>query len=380
MIPISLSASSATCYELCPARWKAEWLHKGQGISGSAANLGSALHKVVQVWVEHNYHLDPPDYPVDVMRALWLDAYSELFPDHSRYEEGWELLVKWMDRQDWTGREVLSTETKKNFTLNTSAGPIPFNYIMDRVDRLANGDIEIIDYKSVMAPVTTDNLKERIQPRCYALAAHLEYPEARRIWVTFDLFRHDTVGVVFSREECEATLEYLHALAERILADNEPKEVLNPECRWCLRKAECETLNDHVRHAGSLIVGDFDDAVLRRAELFYAKQAIEAQISELDELIVGHLSEQERDMAEVGPYRVSLTSPRRRVVDAKLLADQLDYSTFASLATIPVTGLDEILKSGELSAEEASLLRQAISWRHSRRGVTIKPKGTKLSA
>lgn len=370
----SLSATAANVYELCPARYQAEMCAKAPSISGSAANLGTALHRTAQRWVEEGHYLAvmAPEKAERMLRALWDESYWSCFADRARYEEGWDLLLKWHARQDWTGRTVLSTEVKKNFTLTTSAGPIPFNYIMDRVDQFEDGDIEVIDYKSVMVPLTSDDLKQRLQPRAYALAAHLEHPGARRIWVTFDLFRHEPVGVVFTAEECEMTLAYLHALAERILADNEPAEILNSDCRWCIRKTECTKLRDHIRHAGSGIVAGLAENVERRAELDAAKAAIETQLRDLDQAIMDELSQQGLDEAEVGEYRVVLSAPRRRVVDGAAISHHVDYDTFVRLSSVSVTALDGWLRSAAIDAETASLVRRAVAWRYGQRGVRVK--------
>lgn len=377
MRPKSLSASAAGVYELCPSRYATEIILRPPSSSGSAANLGTACHRVFQLWIDrdlYNLYPSPPDDDAkSALRVLWDETYWDLFADAARYDEGLRLCERWLERQVWTSRTVLTTEHKESFNLDTSAGLIPFNYIMDRVDRHDDGDIEVIDYKSVSFPVQPEELKVRIQSRAYALAAHLKYPDAKRIWVTFDLLRFDPIGIVFTRDEAEETLAYLHALAERILADNDPIEQLNPECRWCLRKTECKTLQEHVVSAGrKLHFGTIDEAVERRAELDYAEKAIKAQLSELDALIMAHLTTEGIEELSTGPYTVGLTSSRRRQVDAQGLAQLLPYEVFAPIASISVTGLDDLLKGGGVDAETASLIRRCVAWRYGAKSLSFK--------
>jgi len=181
MEPKSLSASSSAVFELCPARFKAENLNRSPDIDNDAASLGTACHEVCELWVaDGHYLLNLAQSDIErIIGELYEAAYWKVMADRERYDEGLALCMKWVERQDWTGRTVLTTEVKKYFEVPTSIGPIPFNYIMDRMDRMDDGDIEVVDYKTVMAPVQPDDLKKRIQPRAYALAAQIEHPDAQ---------------------------------------------------------------------------------------------------------------------------------------------------------------------------------------------------------
>lgn len=367
-----MSATATQTWESCPARWLVEHYDRAPSVPGSAASLGTACHEVSQRWVEEGHYRGAVDDAV--VGALWEDAYWRNFRDGSRYNEGLKLVLTWAHRQDWTGRTVLSTEQKRFFILDTSIGPIPFNYIMDRVDRHDDGDIEVIDYKSLSLPVQPSELHERVQSRAYALAAWLENPTARRVWVTFDLYRYDPVGTVFTAEECEDSRRYFHSVAERIIATEAPApEILGPECRWCVRKFVCPTLNKHIETAGDTIAAsDLTAAAERRFNLKAARQALDSQLAELDDALLTHLVKNGLEEEVLGSFVVSVNQSRRRVVDNGSLASLVPAEIFARMASVGVTAVDELIKSGELDDETASLVRRTMSWNQGARTVNVR--------
>jgi RecB family exonuclease len=367
----SLSATAANTYESCPRRFQAEHLDRAPSLSGAAANLGTACHRVAQRWVEEDHYRRPFDG--DVLRILWDESYWRLFRDGTRYDEGLGMIERWAKRQNWEGRTVLSTEHKRSFTLDTSIGPVPFNYIMDREDELEDGDIEVVDYKSISMPVQPSDLKNRLQSRAYALAAWLEHPNARRIWVTFDLFRYDPVGIVFTASECEDTHRYFLALAERIIADDQAEEILGNDCRWCVRKDVCATLNAHIDAAGeTLAITDLRHLAEKRFGAAIARKALDSQLEELDAQLLAHLVKNDTEEEVVPGYVVRISRSRRRVVDNSRLAQLLPPEIFGRLATVGPSAVDELLKAGELDADTASLVRQTMRWTQGKGTVDVR--------
>ena len=360
MIPKTLSATSVQAYEECPARFEAEYLNRAPSPGGSAASLGSVCHATMEPWVRDGHYLANHSHPEAVLKGLYDEAYWRYFSDQSRYDEGWDLMKKWLARQDWSGRTVLSTEEKKNFLVKTSAGDIPFNYIMDRVDRLDSGDIEVVDYKSLSQPVSPDKLRQKIQARIYALAAQLEHPDAPRIWVTFDMLRYEPVGVVFTKEENRETWKYLHALAERIIADSSPKEQLGNGCRFCIRKSACESLTKHAVAGGVLGISDPAAAAAKRFQLAAAQGAIKALIEELDTFIIDHCRNEDSISFDTDDYEVVLAPSARRQVDPSAVADIIGPALMARYGNLSISSVDTMLKGNDLTDEQKSQLKQSI--------------------
>lgn len=371
-------------YEACPAMWQA--IYEGQratDISGDAANMGTACHATFEDLVSRGLHVSLAQLPgslMDEAKISYDRAYWQLFSDRVRYDEGWKLVQAWLARQNWDNREVLMTETKLNFVLNTSAGPVPFNYIFDRLDRITNPDgtydIEVVDYKSVMMPVSAPELKERIQSRSYAAAAHKMYPDAKHIWVTFDLLRYRPVGIVFTPTEAEETEAYLLDLAERIIADVDPKEVLNDECRWCVRRDSCKTLANYEVTAGQMVV-DHLEAAERRFLLDCKRKAIEAQIDDLDKVVLRYLDDTKEgsfvvSMEDGRTVEAKVGQSRRRFIKVKEVAEVMGADWVVDHASLPVGPIDDVLADASVDEQDKSLLNRAVGWSHGNASVTVK--------
>lgn len=273
-------------YELCPARFRAERIDYAPSIQNSAANLGTVVHTALERWVLDKHYENGAT--LDVLHDLYEVAYYQEFADASLLNDGRDMLKTWFDRQDWAGRTVLEAEKKNHFMLPVPGGQVKFNYLFDRLDQHDDGDIEVVDYKTSGFPVTFDDLRAKIQPRCYALAAQIAYPEAPNVWVTFDMLRFDPVGVKFTKEQNADTFRYLKRLAERIWNDDGTKETLNDECRFCVRRHECRALRKHVNAGGPLTLNDPHEAADRRAELYAAKGAIEKLLRDVDDYLLDY--------------------------------------------------------------------------------------------
>lgn len=365
----SLSASSATTFEACPAQFKAEHVDRGVSISGAAANLGSACHEAMRRWVQEGYYQDPAMVGMvgtAAMLKLFDEEYVKLFSTNYRQQEGRGLIMKWLERQDWTGRKVLSTEVKGEIMLPAVRDGvqviIPFRFIRDRVDELDDGTIEVVDYKTVMWPVQPEDLPGLVQARAYAMVTRKEHPNAKRIRVKFDLLRYDSVGYVFSSQEMDEAEEYLLTLAQRIIDNPGTEETPHMWCRSCVRRESCETLQKTVASLGSLnpLTGDPVEALHEYVKMHAAQGYMKARMEELEEILKNQVKNSDTGSFEVDGYRATLETRKRRSVDDDALREALTPDMFHRLGSIGLTDLDNLLKSNLLTAEERSLVAQAI--------------------
>lgn len=382
MIPKTLSASSLQTYLDCPDRFMAEAIEKASQLSGSAAGLGTALHAAIEnmvTWCKEqpNGLLDPMIFAWSNMKAFWDESYWANFTDAKRYKEGEKILTAWMARQVWTGRTVLSMEVKKSFTIKTSIGDLPITYIMDRMDQLDDGSIEVIDYKSFIQPVQPADLKGKIQVRLYALAAQMEHPDAPYIMVVFDLLRYDLVGVRFSKEENRATYRYLQRLAEEIIANNNPKPTINENCQYCIKKGICPAIQSHARNGGLLIATDGPAAAIQYFNLKNTIKALERYLEELDGVVLRDMEAREKvsyDDDEVPGYTVKVKVSARRNMNAERLSQIVGPEIVAKYASITVAAVEEILKVEDLTDEQKAQIIAAFGKTYGEPTIEVKAK------
>jgi hypothetical protein len=315
MIPKSLSATALTVWESCPARYVAESFKKAPEVSGVYADLGSACHGALEMYVREVYVERTARPDVDRLIEYFDYDFGDRFGvvgSGDLYNDGVAMMRNWFTRSNILddGRTIVSLETKDHFDINTSAGVIPFNYIFDRLDLHEDGSVEVVDYKSIRFRLSPEGLKDKIQARAYAVAAQLLYPDAPRVWVTFDLLRYDPVGIVFSREENLATWRFIKRRANEIIATSEvdAPETVNAECRFCIRKQVCESILAHEDVGGVLALADPLAAAKARARADQRIKALTASIAELDAFIMQSAEHDDVDTYEDDEVRVWIDS------------------------------------------------------------------------
>lgn len=358
--PKSLSASSIQVYLQCPARWKAEYLNYGRMPGNPAASLGTACHTALEAWVVDGHYQRGYPNPRDVIKALYDEGYWREFSDGSRYDEGLDLVYKWLDRQDWTGRTVLTAETKESFEIPTTEGPVKINYVMDRLDSLENGDVEVVDYKTLFAPLHPLVLKQKPQARIYALAAQLRHPEANRIWVTFDMLRYEPIGIVFSKEENRATWRWLCEIVQRIIDDEVAEERLNKDCRYCIRKSECDALGRHVDQGGPLSLTDPGAVVARRFQVESQMKGLEAHLAEIDDMLLDYMKQADLIETELEGHTVKVTISGRRSIDDDRLRAVIGEELMGRFGAMTIGKLDAMMKSDELTPDQKKEVKALI--------------------
>lgn len=371
----SLSASAALTFEGCAARFKTEYVDKVPQPSNSAADLGTVCHATLEDYVQLGMWKLPRK--TDDITRLYTTAYESLFTDRARFDEGLQMCLKWQARTDWTGRQVISTELKETFPIKTSQGELGVTYIWDRFDDLGDGEYEVVDYKTIFAPVKPGDMKDKIQVRIYALAAQIKYPKAKRIWVTLDLLRYEPVSVAFSRDENIETWRYLHRLAERAIASDGTEETLHGDCRYCVRKHVCETLQTHAAAGGALGITDPEEAAQRRYELAGAQKAIDVALEELDEVILGYCRQEELLEFDAGKVKVQITAKPYRTVDPASAARVLGPELAAEFpGGIKMAVVDKLLKEKpcRLTTSQESQLRGLIRKEFGEANVKVAPR------
>lgn len=389
MIPSSLSASSLNVAELCLARWKAENFHRSKGMGGSAASLGTSCHGALEFFIKASRPElggDPEAWSLKTLLSFYKLSYMETFntveASGDLYDDGVQMLERWFARQDFNGVTVISTERKDNFPIPTSAGEIPFNYIWDRFDQIGVREFKVVDYKTNRWGLNPGDLKKKIQARCYGLAAAIQLKaqglEYDKIWVEFDLLRHDPVGIVYSHEENVATWNFIKALAEKIIStpEDDAPETLNPECRFCVRKLACGALQRNIAAGGVFSVTSAAEAVDIRATLDYQAKAIQAALVELDQIILTEAKELDLLEFETDMNKLEIGVSSRRAIDSERVQMVLGPNLFDKYGShsISMSNIDKLLKGKELSDEQKAQLKGLIFMKKGEPSVKVKSK------
>lgn len=305
-----LSATSVDRWLDCPASWRAYYQtdNRPSELAGSPALLGSVCHETLENWVSHRHHLAGYD---DVtaemkMRDLYHAAYRKIFgASGDRYQEGVELCLGWLARTSFEGVKVLGVELEDLWEFHVDDEPVRIHAIMDRVDRNADGELEVVDYKTSVIRLSPDDLHGKTQPRLYAWVASKIWGEDG-VWVTFDQLRHQRISSYFTAEDHERTEDFLASVVRDIRTTTTPQETLNSRCQWCIRRHECSTLSHHVRAGGPLALNDPDDVVAKRYETHAVIKGLEARLQDYDDYLREHGEQNEMTEWITEDHKVTL--------------------------------------------------------------------------
>lgn len=375
-LPKSFSASSLKVAQGCLARYHAEHTLRGANFKGTAANLGTTLHAALEEFIRGFKIRKDWGWNLEKLLELFDKEFKRLFSQDTKvpeYKDGQQILVSWYHRSSTFDSlipaRVLSLETKNSFPLKVQVDgkwtPIPFNYILDRLDQIGEDEYRVVDYKSNRWALTADELRLNLQARAYAVAVATLYKNAKKIWVVFDFLRHESVGVVFTRDDNVETYRMLQRAAQEVVdldpANKKIPESLNPECTWCIRKATCETLQSNVT-AGGLMALTMEE----QADLFYRISGQLAGLTALKNDVEKQLVLQAAQVGETDfdleNASVRIYSGMRRVVDNVAVERIVGHSIMAQYnGIIRVSDIDSLLNHPDLTAGQKAAVQASIT-------------------
>jgi len=409
MIPRTLSASSLQVAELCMDRWYHEYMNRAAQGSNKAAETGTAFHGGAERWVESVYikreHEGMNKKQLkELLITFYMMSYIETFNTSNvetpEYKDGLNMTMKWFERTNFEDRTVISVEKKNTIPIpfNHPEGAahkcekcieqepgicvVPFNYIMDRVDQTGENEYEVVDYKTIRVPIQPEDLDSKLQARAYALALQIQYPSAERIKVTFDLIRHERIGIWVTREENISFWKFLCAELQRIV-DMDASSIqpsINPECGYCVKKATCKLLQSNV-DAGGIHSVEPDKAVFLIQDLKSRVKAQKLLIDNLEEIVMKKAAES-GELAWIvedpsgGNMEVEIGAGRGRQFDRQKAAEIMGAELFAQQGTMNLGVLDKLIVDESLPEETRKSLKSLIYWEQGNLSVKIKKKVT----
>lgn len=265
-----ISPSSYDTYSEC------EWKFFLQNVcgfvseSGAAATLGHIVHKVLEILgklklLNHNKESKYWDF-----EYLWNITYNhfqnerpeicqEIKPD--KLKGICKGLIKLLDSDlSPITSNTIATEKyfkipleRPVFLLDDGKRFFTLTGIIDRIDKLSDTAIMVVDYKTGTdvsyktegrPKIDSFILKQMIQPRIYHLAAKHMYPEMETFIITFHyLAASGPVSAIFLEEDIEETIEMIERQYLHIKNNSDPKRILGSKDGW-----RCKYLCDHFKN------------------------------------------------------------------------------------------------------------------------------------
>ncbi len=272
-MPRYLSPSSASTFEQCARRWKLRYIDHLPDPPGIAALTGTFAHRVLERLFQHPAGQRTRDRAKSLAREVWPETeadphFQALALDDKGGREfrwkGWIAIEGLWALEDPTRVHVVATEQQ----VLTQVGEVPFRGIVDRLERGADGTLEVTDYKSGRAPKPRFSDDRLAQVLLYAAAIEATMDErpsrARLLYLG-----QKTVDVAVTAAAVQPVVDALGVTWQRMQTACSA-EVFAPKpgplCGWCPYAAQCPEGQVEIRRRIELgVLGDHAPAVAQLA-------------------------------------------------------------------------------------------------------------------
>lgn len=206
-----ISYSQLRCYLECPWQFKLRYKDRWRSPHTPASSLGVSIHRALEAYQRGNGAT--MDELLQAYEENWVHAG---FPDPATqmewYSKGEEILKKFFAKEQECDASIEYLEREFFFPL----GPHMVRGIVDRIDKRADGSIEVIDYKSHLDIKNEDEVKENIQLMIYGLGSQ-EGLGIEPSWLSlYYVAVGKKVTVPYDREKAENVLKLLERVADFI--------------------------------------------------------------------------------------------------------------------------------------------------------------------
>lgn len=333
-----LSVSRLKLYEQCALAFFHRYVNQAQKHAidvaprGEAAEFGTVLHatlELVYAWiVAEQYEGRFPEAEMIIFyRQAWQASGMK---GVALYHEGLDILRAYARSTPLVDHwRILGVEVEFNLDLG---GYIVNGYI-DRIDKVDDETIEIIDYKSNRLLFTKSDLETDLQMSIYGLAARSLYPWAKQVRFKFRMLRHDLDQEVRrSARTIDDAAGYVVALGRMTETEVERAEkekrqpwqpTLNENCAYCDYRRRCpkyaEAITGGLDYPKAENPADLVSVSVEREAVANIAKVAYGRRDELDDILKAAHKNSNLDEMLVGERKYRYIPAKETVYDADLV-------------------------------------------------------------
>ncbi|HSS33629.1 MAG TPA: ATP-dependent DNA helicase [Solirubrobacterales bacterium] len=234
---LSLSASDLSLYLTCPLKYKFARVFGIPQEPTINQRFGILFHNVLE-----RFHKEPPEADEDGLRRLtrlfetgWHRTGFGSTDDELQYRDrGREALRLYWERERDAEGEPVWLEKKFDFKV----GEHHVRGRVDRVDRLPDGDFELIDYKTGERK-TAAELENDLQLALYRLAAREAWDVEASIGSYYYVLDGDKVAAPTKPDDAERVERTVLQVGEGVISQDFEPRPSPTVCSWCDYKLIC---------------------------------------------------------------------------------------------------------------------------------------------
>lgn len=227
---MKLSYSAISTYQKCPLSYKYLYIDRLPTKPSHHLSFGSSIHSALEFF----YAVEKPEpYSLqellDELDKVWLtEGYENDVLEQEYKEKGRTILTQFY--HDNVASFAVPVAVEKRFYLDFDG--VTLSGVIDRIDRLSDGNLEIIDYKTngKLPPKTKVNTD--LQLPIYHMAAEKLYGMAPKKLTLYFLVPNAKISTRKTKTDITKAQATIHKVAENI-SNEKFAPFKNPLCPWC---------------------------------------------------------------------------------------------------------------------------------------------------
>jgi len=230
---LKLSASSIGTHEKCPKQYQYRYIIKPDvpPTDWSFLEFGKCAHRVLELFHEHLlYNVEDPSRYPDIMKVAFKKALKEfnmgiLKPELPALKE---VIQDYLNAIKENG---LPPVIHNELSFELMVGNYMVRGFIDRIDKIADGEYHVVDYKTNKNPKYLTNF----QLLLYAMVVKSKYPDAEIIHGSYILLKHKsrTKDWTFTEKDYQDTIDKINRVGKDITLGTSWEKRPSILCNWC---------------------------------------------------------------------------------------------------------------------------------------------------
>ncbi len=297
-----ISYSALNSYQICPLKYKFQYIDKIRTIKSKEAVFGTLIHSTLN-FIHTPAILAPSmEQALDHFSKNWNeDVFTDELEERAAFSQGVEIIRRYYNDNDIAKINIVALESSFQIKL----GDHVVNGIVDRIDRTEDG-YEIIDYKTAKKMPSQEKVDNDVQLTIYLQAFLDRYPEERKnldkLKVSLYFVKHGAKLTSTRTEEDLKNIENKFLEVIEKIEENEFEPVINPLCDWCDFQNKCPMWRHKFKEERKIDTDEVNKAIAQYIAVKDEAKHIRTKIAQLQDVVAKYMDQEgvERVFCEDG--------------------------------------------------------------------------------
>lgn len=358
-----ISYSALDAFLTCPAKYKFSEIDKIKAAKSKSALFGTWIHETLKML--HEPARLTPSTEEEVLafftRQWDKSVYSSQAEEMAAFGQGIKILKDYYAKNYPANFHIISLESHFEAPIEDSGAVHTITGKIDRIDKLADGTFEIIDYKTGKTLPPQKEVDKNLQLSVYHLGVVNRWPSLmdKKVKLSLYFLKHgEKLSTTRSAGELEETKEQILGIVDEIKASTfSPRP--NPLCDWCDFKKLCPYFS-HQFKKEAISDTKIKQVVKEYLEIKEKSKKDDARIAELSEMINQYCDEQKLERVFIDEGYVSRLAQGRYAYDENKLKDALvEIGKLDKYLVIDSTKITKDIEEGGFTRDEKKKIESA---------------------